>query len=114
MENPNETKTGSFMKEMKELRFSNFFFLTIAGIINAFGVTIVLFPVKLYDSGISGLSMLLDQITPAWLSLSVFLVIMKELLDNNIKTSEEITELFGLPVLGVVPDFSNQEKEGQQ
>ena len=49
----------------------------------------------------------------AGLVLSVFLVIMKELLDNNIKTSEEITELFGLPVLGVVPDFSNQEKEGK-
>ena len=45
--------------------------------------------------------------------LSVFLVVVKELLDNNITTSEEITELFGLPVLGVVPDFSNQEKEGK-
>ena len=45
--------------------------------------------------------------------LSVFLVIIKEMLDNNIKTSEEITELFNLPVLGVVPDFSNQEKEGK-
>ena len=42
----------------------------------SFGVTIFLFPVKLYDSGISGLSMLLDQITPAWLSLSVFLVLL--------------------------------------
>ena len=46
---------------MKELQLKNFFFLTIAGIINACGVTIFLFPVKLYDSGISGLSMLLDQ-----------------------------------------------------
>ncbi len=61
---------------MKELRLKNFVFLTIAGIINAFGVTIFLFPVKLYDSGISGLSMLLDQITPPWLSLSVFLVVL--------------------------------------
>ena len=61
---------------MKELQFKNFFFLTIAGIINACGVTIFLFPVKLYDSGISGLSMLLDQITPAWLSLSTFLVLL--------------------------------------
>ena len=48
--------------------------LTIAGIINAFGVTVFLFPVKLYDSGISGLSMLLDQITPEYLTLSVFLL----------------------------------------
>ena len=49
---------------VRELKITNFLFLTCAGIINAFGVTIFLFPVKLYDSGISGLSMLLDQITP--------------------------------------------------
>ncbi len=61
---------------MKELQLKNFLFLTIAGVINAFGVTIFLFPVKLYDSGISGLSMLLDQITPAWLTLSMFLVLL--------------------------------------
>ena len=50
--------------------------LTEAGIINAFGITIFLSPVKLYDSGISGTSMLLDQITPEYLSLSVFLLIL--------------------------------------
>ena len=50
--------------------------LTAAGIINAFGITIFLSPVKLYDSGISGTSMLLDQITPEYLSLSVFLLIL--------------------------------------
>ena len=50
-------------------------FLAIAGIINAFGVTLFLFPVKLYDSGISGLSMLLDQVTPAALTLSLFLLV---------------------------------------
>ena len=38
--------------------------LTIAGIINAFGITVFLMPVKLYDSGISGTSMLLEQLTP--------------------------------------------------
>ena len=48
--------------------------IVLAGIINAFGVTLFLFPVKLYDSGISGLSMLLDQVTPSWLTLSIFLV----------------------------------------
>ena len=72
-----KTCTGHpIIKEFKELRLRNFLFLTIAGIINAFGVTIFLFPVKLYDSGISGLSMLLDQITPPRLSLSVFLVLL--------------------------------------
>ncbi len=50
----------------------------------------------------------------AGLAVSVLLVVVKELLDNRIKNSEEITETYGLPVLGVVPDFSNQEKEGQQ
>lgn len=50
--------------------------LTIAGIINAFGITIFLSPVNLYDSGISGTSMLLNQITPEFLTLSVFLVIL--------------------------------------
>lgn len=48
--------------------------LTLAGIINAFGVTFFLYPVHLYDSGISGASMLLAQITPDFLPLSLFLV----------------------------------------
>ena len=38
---------------LHELDFSTFLILAIAGTINAFGVTIFLFPVKLYDSGIS-------------------------------------------------------------
>ncbi len=50
--------------------------LTVAGLINAFGVTVFLSPVKLYDSGISGTAMLLSQITPEWLSLSVFLLLL--------------------------------------
>lgn len=52
----------------------NFIGLTIAGFINAFGVTVFLAPVKLYDSGISGTSMLLSQVTP--LSLSIFLILL--------------------------------------
>ena len=50
--------------------------LTLAGIINAFGVTFFLYPVHLYDSGISGTSMLLAQITPDFLPLSLFLVVL--------------------------------------
>ncbi len=61
---------------LKEFDPKTFIALTVAGIINAFGVTIFLFPVKLYDSGISGLSMLLDQITPANLTLSLFLLVL--------------------------------------
>ena len=50
--------------------------ITVAGIINAFGITVFLMPVNLYDSGISGTSMFLDRITPEFMSLSVFLVIL--------------------------------------
>lgn len=48
----------------------------IAGAVNAFGVTVFLNPVALYDSGISGTSMLLAQVTPPWMSLSLFLLIL--------------------------------------
>jgi len=44
--------------------------------VNAFGVTVFLAPVRLYDSGISGTSMLLSQITPKMLTLSFFLIIL--------------------------------------
>ena len=66
----------SLRKALKEIRPFNILMLLVAGVINAFGVTMFLFPVKLYDSGISGLSMLLDQLTPAFLPLSLFLIII--------------------------------------
>lgn len=61
---------------LRELKIANFAALSLAGAINAFGVTLFLFPVKLYDSGISGLSMLLDQVTPAFLTLPQFLILL--------------------------------------
>ena len=60
--------------QREKLRITNILMLTIAGIINAFGITIFLAPVNLYDSGISGTSMLLDQLTPHFLTLSIFLI----------------------------------------
>ena len=59
-------------------RFSPFHFLMlfVAGVINAIGVTLFIAPVQLYDSGISGTSILLSQLTPDYLSLSFFLVIL--------------------------------------
>ncbi len=60
----------------QEISIRNILLLTVAGIINAIGVTMFLAPVKLYDSGISGTSMLLSQITPEFFTLSVFLVIL--------------------------------------
>ena len=67
-------KKSDIIAELKKLQIKNFIFLTFAGIINAFGVTLFLYPVKLYDSGISGTSMLLAQVTPEWLTLSIFLL----------------------------------------
>lgn len=64
------------VQELKMLKWQNFLMLLIAGCVNAFGVTVFLNPVNLYDSGISGTSMLLGQITPEHLTLSVFLLIL--------------------------------------
>ena len=79
------------LKDLKQLRIMNFFILLLAGTINAFGVTVFLAPVKLYDSGISGTSILLSQVTPDYLSLSFFLLII------NVPLF-----LFGLKKQGVV------------
>lgn len=54
----------------------NLIMLTVAGIINAFGITVFLAPVGLYDSGISGTSMFLSFVTPEPLSLSLFLILL--------------------------------------
>lgn len=61
---------------LKRLQPVKFLILSVAGIINAIGVTMFLSPVNLYDSGISGTSMILDQVTPQYLSLSLFLIVL--------------------------------------
>lgn len=66
----------SIKGELKKLRIKNFIFLTIAGLINAFGVTVFIAPVMLYDSGISGTSILLSQVTPEYFTLSFFIVVL--------------------------------------
>lgn len=65
---------NDIVKDLKTLKVKNFLLLFVAGIINSIGVTMFLAPVNLYDSGTSGTSMLLWQITPDYLNLSVFLV----------------------------------------
>lgn len=70
---PHGTK---YLEQLKKAKLSNFLMLTLAGFINAFGITVFMSPVKLYDSGISGTSMLLAQVTPEALSLSLFLLIL--------------------------------------
>ena len=83
-----KAKTGVVMKklrglgraikveELKKLKWKNLLVLVLAGTINAVGVTMFLAPVNLYDSGISGTSMLLWQITPPEYSLSLFLILL--------------------------------------
>lgn len=62
------------MRELKDIKIKNLLMLTIAGIVNSVGISLFLTPMKLYDSGISGTSMLLERITP--LSLSIFLLVL--------------------------------------
>ena len=61
---------------LSQLRWQNFLLLIAAGTINAIGVTMFLAPVHLYDSCISGTSMLLWQVTPPAFTLSLFLVLL--------------------------------------
>lgn len=77
----NRRKTGlavwtELKSGIRELRPAVFLLLAAAGCVNAIGVTIFLFPVRLYDSGISGLSMLLDQVTPDVWTLPCFLLLL--------------------------------------
>ncbi len=72
----NKAKKDLIFKNLKKFKILNFVMLTVAGIINAIGVTMFLSPVKLYDSGISGTSMLLAKVTPEFFTLSVFLLIL--------------------------------------
>lgn len=67
-------QTERIIDELQKLRLKKFGLLLAAGLVNAFGVTVFIAPVMLYDSGISGTSILLSQITP--FSLSLFLLIL--------------------------------------
>ena len=67
---------SQIVEDLKGLKIKNFVILFFAGIINSIGVTMFLAPVNLYDSGISGTSMLLWQVTPDYLNLSLFLVVL--------------------------------------
>ncbi|MBQ8184057.1 MAG: YitT family protein [Clostridia bacterium] len=72
----NESRKKKILDNIKKFKLRNFLMLTVAGLVNSIGVTMFLNPVKLYDSGISGTSMLLAQVTPEYLTLSVFLLIL--------------------------------------
>lgn len=61
---------------IRQLEWKTFPLLFLAGCINAIGVTVFIAPVNLYDSGISGTSILLSQLTPEQWTLSLFLLIL--------------------------------------
>lgn len=65
------------VKAVKDkFRLSDFIMLTLAGIINAIGVTVFLAPLRLFDSGLSGTAYLFNQLTPDWLGLWFFLIVL--------------------------------------
>lgn len=61
-------------EELSSLRPVRFLLLTLSGIINAIGIVLFLSPVNLFDSGFSGTSMFLAEITS--LPLGVFLLVL--------------------------------------
>lgn len=67
-----------FNSKNKKMHFKvkNFLMLFIAGIINATGVTLLLLPAGFYDSGVSGVSMLINNLTPNWLLLYIPLIVI--------------------------------------
>ncbi len=95
------------LNQLKKIKWQNFIMLTLAGIINAVGVTIFLYPVNLYDSGISGTSMLLAQVTPEYLTLSVFLLILNiPLFIFGLKKQGIVFTVYAVYTVGIYSLFS--------
>ena len=70
---------ATLKEQFRQIKPTNFFFLTLAGIINAVGVTLFLAPeaVNLYDSGFSGTSILLGNLTEnVGMNMSIWLIIL--------------------------------------
>ena len=67
---------AKYLAKFKKLQPINFLGLTLAGIINSVGVCLFLSPANIYDGGFSGTSVLLDKVTPEWLVMSMFLLVL--------------------------------------
>lgn len=67
---------SAFSRLRKSMDPVSLLMLTVAGFVNAFGVVLMLSPVALYDSGLSGTSMLCTQLTGGAVPLSVFLLVL--------------------------------------
>ena len=80
----------------------NMLMLFIAGVINAAGVTIFIAPVNLYDSGISGTSILLGQLTPPEFTVTFFLLVLNvPLLLFGLKRQGPLFTLYAIFAVGV-------------
>ena len=89
-------------KIFSSLKFKNFALLTLAGIINAFGITVFLSPVNLYDSGISGTSMLIDRITPEVFTLSIALLVLNiPLFAFGLKRQGPVFTIYAIYTVGI-------------
>ncbi|MBP1563730.1 MAG: YitT family protein [Oscillospiraceae bacterium] len=89
-------------KIFPSLKFKNFALLTLAGIINAFGITVFLSPVNLYDSGISGTSMLIDRITPEVFTLSIALLVLNiPLFAFGLKRQGPVFTIYAIYTVGI-------------
>lgn len=88
-----------------KLRLRNIAMITLAGIINAFGITMFLMPVSLYDSGISGTAMLLAQLTSSQISLFLILLNIPLLLLGLKKQGLSFT-VYAIYAVGVYSTFA--------
>ena len=99
-----KTKLKEIISSLKPL---NFLALTFAGIIYAVGVTIFMTPVHLYDSGMSGTSMLLGQVTPSFLPLSFFLIILNvPLFLYGLKKQGAASTVYSIYTVGIYALFA--------
>lgn len=92
---------------MKKFRIKNFIMLTFAGIAYAVAVTIFMTPVKLFDCGVSGTSMLVALFTPDWLTLPMFLLIFNiPLILYGLKKEGAVFTVYSLFAIGMYTLFA--------
>lgn len=91
------------MKEtLKKIKLKNIIMMTLAGIIYGFAISVFLNPVNMYDCGISGTSQLLGQITPDYLTLSEFLLVLNiPLFLYGLKKQGIVFTLYGIYTVAI-------------
>ncbi|MEG1706417.1 MAG: YitT family protein, partial [Clostridia bacterium] len=71
-----ETTKIALKKELHSIKWTNFIFLTLSGLVNATGVTLFLTPVNLVDGGFSGTSFVISALSNGYITLSLALVVL--------------------------------------